>query len=98
MATVYRTLEMLTQLDIVQQIRFNDGRARYEINWETTNVHRHHHMVCVRCGRVEEFQEDLLDQLEARLMAEREFRVADHELKFYGTCGTCNRKSGGRQK
>lgn len=98
MATVYRTLELLTQLDIVQQTHFNDGRARYEINWETTNIHRHHHLVCMRCGRVDEFQEDLLDPLEARILAERGFRVADHELKFYGTCGTCSRKTGGQKK
>lgn len=97
MATVYRTLEMLTKLEVVQQIHFNDGRARYEVNLDTTSMHRHHHMVCLRCGRVEEFQEDLLDQLESRLFAERGFRVADHELKFYGTCGSCTRKAGGHQ-
>lgn len=98
MATVYRTLELLTRLDILQQIHFNDGRARYEINLETTDVHRHHHMVCVRCHRVEEFQEDLLEQLEERLLAERGFRVVDHELKFYGTCRQCARKQqGGRR-
>ncbi len=92
MATVYRTVELLTKLDILRQIRFNDGRARYEINLEAANMHRHHHMVCVRCNRVEEFQEDLLDQLEDRLLRERGFRVADHELKFYGTCRQCDRK------
>lgn len=95
MATVYRTLEMLTKLDVLQQIHFNDGRARYEINLETTDVHRHHHMVCMRCGRVEEFQEDLLEALEARLRDDRGFRVVDHELKFYGTCHQCDRKQGG---
>lgn len=98
MATVYRTLDMLTQLDILQQIHFNDGRARYEINHETAQVHRHHHMVCLRCSRVQEFQEDLLDDLEERLFQERGFRVIDHELKFYGTCQQCARKQrkGGR--
>lgn len=96
MATVYRTLEMLTQLEVLQRVRFKDGKAHYEINLEATTMHRHHHLVCVRCGRVEEFQEDLLDQLETRLFQERGFRVADHELKFYGTCEPCGRKTGGR--
>ncbi|NMP21975.1 Fur family transcriptional regulator [Sulfobacillus harzensis] len=96
MATVYRALELFTQLEILQRIHFNDGRARYEINRHTTNVHRHHHLVCLRCGRVEEFQEDLLDDMEDRLARERGFQVVDHELKFYGTCQQCNRKQGGR--
>ncbi len=96
MATVYRALELFTQLEILQQIHFNDGRARYEINRHTTNIHRHHHMVCLRCGRVEEFQEDLLDAMEERLIRERGFRVVDHELKFYGTCRQCDGKQGGR--
>lgn len=96
MATVYRALELFRELDILQQIRFNDGRARYEINLETTHVHRHHHMVCLRCGRVEEFQEDLLEPLEERLANDRGFRVVDHELKFYGTCRQCDHRQGGR--
>ncbi|MCY0879460.1 MAG: transcriptional repressor [Firmicutes bacterium] len=93
LATVYRTLELLTKLDILHQIHFNDGRARYEINRETADVHRHHHLVCLRCGRVEEFQEDLLEALEARLLRERGFRVMDHELKFFGVCHQCEGKS-----
>lgn len=94
MATVYRTLEMLTQLEILQQTQFSDGRARYEINLVTTDNHRRHLLVCMRCGRSEEFQGDLLDAVEERVTHERGFRVVDHELKFYGTCQPCQRKKG----
>jgi Fur family ferric uptake transcriptional regulator len=87
LATVYRALEMLTQLGILTRISFDDGRSRYEFNQEET--HRHHHMVCVRCGRVEEYGEDLLDTLEERILNERGFTVLDHELKFYGVCRVC---------
>lgn len=90
LATVYRTLELLTNLEILQRIHFNDGRSRYELNME--EVHRHHHMVCLRCGRVEEFAEDLLERLEEKIFAQRGFRVMDHELKFFGVCKTCARK------
>lgn len=90
LATVYRTLELLTSLHILQRIHFNDGRSRYEFNQE--EVHRHHHMVCMRCGKVEEFGEDLLDDLEERVFRERGFRVMDHELKFFGICQNCGRR------
>ncbi|MDA8195541.1 MAG: transcriptional repressor [Thermaerobacter sp.] len=90
LATVYRTLELLTGLDVLQRIHFNDGRSRYEFNQE--EVHRHHHLVCTRCGKVEEFSEDLLDALEDRVLKKRGFRVVDHELKFFGICQICARK------
>jgi Fur family ferric uptake transcriptional regulator len=92
MATVYRTLELLTQLEILQKTRSQEGRAQYEIH--LGGVDAQHHLVCMRCGRVEEFQDDLLDQVERRLFQERGFRVADHDLKFYGTCAPCNGKEG----
>ncbi|MCY0881013.1 MAG: Fur family transcriptional regulator [Firmicutes bacterium] len=92
MATVYRTIELLTHLHILQRIRFNDGRSRYEFAQEDM-PHRHHHLVCVRCGEVSEFTEDLLDDLETRILQERGFQVLDHELKFYGICAACAKKS-----
>lgn len=87
LATIYRTIELLYQLDILQRINFGDGRYRYELNQE--EVHRHHHMVCIRCGQVEEFAEDLLDDLEGRVREDKGFLVVDHELKFYGICHLC---------
>lgn len=92
LATVYRTLELLTELGILQRINFGDGRARYELNQE--EPHRHHHLVCMRCGRVEEYGEDLLDSLEGRILEERGFKVLDHELKFYGLCRACQKAQG----
>lgn len=90
LATVYRSLELLTDLEILNRISFDDGRARYEFNQEET--HRHHHLVCIRCGKVDEYGEDLLDPLEGRILKERGFHVLDHELKFYGLCRSCAAK------
>lgn len=87
LATVYRSLELLTDLDILTRISFDDGRARYEFNQEET--HHHHHLVCIRCGKVDEYTEDLLESLEGRILQERGFQVLDHELKFYGLCRGC---------
>ena len=87
LATVYRALELLTDLNILQRISFNDGKARYEFDQE--ELHRHHHLVCLRCRKVEEFNEDLLDPLEERIFQQRGFKVLDHELKLYGICKNC---------
>lgn len=90
LATVYRTLELLTNLDILQRIHFNDGRSRYEFNQE--EIHRHHHMVCMRCRKVEEYTDDLLDDLEEKIYRDCGFKVVDHELKFFGVCRHCRAK------
>lgn len=95
LATVYRALELLTDLDILQRISFNDGKARYEFNQE--ELHRHHHLVCLRCGKVDEFNEDLLDSLEDRILKKRGFKVMDHELKLFGICESCNKNKNARR-
>ncbi|MCR4418887.1 MAG: Fur family transcriptional regulator [Clostridia bacterium] len=93
LATVYRTLELLADLDILQRMNFNDGRRRYELNDEA--VHHHHHLICLRCGRVMEFEDDLLETLEELIARNMDFQVLDHHLKFYGFCGDCRRKAEG---
>lgn len=90
LATVYRTLELLSDLDILQKIDFGDGRCRYEFHEDT---HHHHHLICTTCGRVEEFGEDLLDSLEAQVSRQSGFRVTDHQVKFYGYCRDCQGKA-----
>lgn len=87
LATVYRTLELLADLDVLQKMNFDDGRSRYELNDET--VHHHHHLICVKCGRVIEFEDDLLETLEAMVARKTDFEVLDHHLKFYGMCSNC---------
>ncbi|MBC7347595.1 MAG: transcriptional repressor [Clostridia bacterium] len=87
LATVYRTLELLAELDILQKMDFDDGRSRYELN--DGAVHHHHHLICVKCGRVIEFADDLLETLEAMVSRKTGFQVLDHHLKFYGLCGAC---------
>lgn len=87
LATVYRTLELLSDLDILQKIDFGDGRSRYEFREEAH--HHHHHLICTSCGRVEEFAEDLLEALEHQVAARSGFRVTDHQVKFFGLCRDC---------
>ncbi|MGX7029950.1 Fur family transcriptional regulator [Vagococcus zengguangii] len=88
LATVYRTLEMLTELKIIDKISFTDGVARYDLRKEGAK-HFHHHLLCLECGDIEEIEEDLL--LEVEKLVERDFRfkVSDHRLTFHGVCHKC---------
>lgn len=89
LATVYRTLELLYDLGVLQKMDFGDGRSRYEFSSE--EQHHHHHLICVSCGKVEEFGDDLLDPLEEQVAERSGFRVTDHQVKFYGYCLDCQR-------
>ena len=89
LATVYRTLELLVQLGILQRMEFGDGCNRYEIADIEKNEHQHHHLICIKCGKVTEFFDDLLDELEADVAAKSGFKITDHQVKFYGYCKEC---------
>lgn len=87
LATVYRTLDLLAELGILQKNDFGDGRSRYEFTRK--DVHNHHHLICMNCGAVSEFDDDLLESLEAVIFKRIHFKVVDHDLKFYGYCQKC---------
>ncbi|MBX5465328.1 MAG: transcriptional repressor [Clostridia bacterium] len=97
LATIYRTLDLLSDLGVLDKLELGDGRARYELDRGTGQ--RHLHLVCTACGRVEEFQPDaLLAELEAEIGRRTGFRISDRELKFYGLCADCRerRREAGR--
>ena len=91
LATVYRALELLCSKDIgiLQKIEFGDGCSRYELNVTKGNTHQHHHMICTNCHKVIEFSEDMLDDLENDIFKKCQFKVTDHQVKFYGLCKDC---------
>ena len=93
LATVYRALDLLSELGILVQVEFGDGCARYELNTADPNTHHHHHLICVKCKRVIEFEEDLLDDLETTIAEESGFRILNHEVKFFGYCKDCQSQS-----
>ena len=90
LATVYRTLELLSELKIVDKINFGDGVSRYDLRKEGVE-HFHHHLVCMECGAVEEIIEDLLSDVEKIVEDEWEFQVKDHRLTFHGICKQCQK-------
>ena len=91
LATVYRTLELFSELDVLQKMDFGDGRSRYEIN-EKTTPHHHHHLICLACNKVKEFEDDLLETLETVISRKSNFTIVDHQVKFYGYCDECQKK------
>ncbi|PLT28262.1 ferric iron uptake transcriptional regulator [Peribacillus deserti] len=91
LATVYRTLELLTELKIVDKINFGDGVSRYDLRQEGA-AHFHHHLVCIECGAVDEIQEDLLGEVETVVERDWNFKIKDHRLTFHGICHRCQAK------
>ena len=90
LATVYRSLELLASLDILLKIEFGDGCSRYELN-KNPDVHRHHHLICIKCKKVIEFDEDKLDELEETIAQQSGFEILNHEVKFFGYCRECRK-------
>lgn len=88
LATVYRTLEILTELKITYRMVLDDGLARYDLN-QHESTHFHHHLLCLQCGRIEEVQEDLLGDVEELVLERFGFQVSDHRLTFHGICREC---------
>ncbi|MFD2762293.1 ferric iron uptake transcriptional regulator [Lentibacillus juripiscarius] len=88
LATVYRTLELLSELKIVDKINFGDSVSRYDLRKEGAE-HFHHHLVCIECGSVEEIEEDLLEDVERIVEKDWRFQVKDHRLTFHGVCKQC---------
>ena len=89
LATVYRSLELLSSLNILLKIEFGDGCSRYELNTTDPDAHRHHHLICIKCHKVIEFDEDKLDELEAEIANKSGFEILNHEVKFFGYCKEC---------
>lgn len=94
LATIYRTVQVLLELHVIEKVTFDDGFARYELNGEETGSgHRHHHAICTQCGKVYSLETDLLDTLEKQVFESLAFEVTDHEVKLYGLCSACRRKA-----
>lgn len=95
LATVYRTVQLLLEMQLVDRINLDDGCVRYEIGHRVDgkSKHTHHHLICKDCGKVLSFNDDLLEELENHIEKMTGFRVLDHELKFYGQCKDCAEKS-----
>ncbi len=82
LATVYRVLMQFEQAGLLHRNHFESGKAIFELN---EGAH-HDHLVCLDCGRVEEFYDDGIELRQQQIAQERGFVIAEHSLAIYGTC------------
>jgi Fur family transcriptional regulator, ferric uptake regulator len=87
-ASVYRILELLTELRLVQRIDVGQGVARYERHQPDGD--HHHHLVCDHCGRIAPFEDPALEQAIERVSRRLSFAVDDHDVVLHGACGDCH--------
>lgn len=92
LATVYRNVELLSSIGILTKVDFGDGCARYELSASDPQLHHHHHLICLKCKKIIEFEEDLLDDLENLIEKKSGFQIVNHEVKFFGYCSNCKNK------
>lgn len=83
LATVYRVLTQFEHAGILQRHHFESGKAVFELN----EGKHHDHLVCLQCGRVEEFYDVEIEKRQAKIAKERGFAIRDHSLYLYADCG-----------
>ncbi|HTM43985.1 MAG TPA: Fur family transcriptional regulator [Polyangiaceae bacterium] len=82
-ATVYRTMKMLASGGIVEESKFGGGFTRYELADQTSH---HDHIICVDCGVIQEFEEPMIEELQARVAKRFGFELKMHKYELYGHC------------
>ena len=85
LATVYRVLTQFEQAGLLARNHFDNGKAVFELNQGT----HHDHLVCLSCGKVEEFYDAEIEKRQQRIAKERGFVLQEHALSLYGICTDC---------
>lgn len=84
-ATVYRVLTQFEAAELIIRHNFEGGHAVYEL----ASGRHHDHIVCVRCGQIQEFVDDVIEERQRQIAAERGYALTDHRLTMYGICDRC---------
>ncbi|MBI3562154.1 MAG: ferric iron uptake transcriptional regulator [Gammaproteobacteria bacterium] len=88
LATVYRVLTQFEQAGMVKRHHFETGQAVFEIEHGT----HHDHILCVKCGRVDEFVDETIEQRQRAIAQQKGYAMTDHSLYIYGICAQCQQK------
>jgi Fur family ferric uptake transcriptional regulator len=87
LATVYRVLTQFEAAGLVTRHHFEGGQAVFELNREG----HHDHIVCVGCGKVEEFVDEIIESQQAKIAEKKGYVITDHSLILYGKCPECQK-------
>jgi Fur family ferric uptake transcriptional regulator len=95
LTTVYRTLKLLTQCGLAIERKFN----RQVSTFEPARLGQHHdHLICLRCGRILEFENRAIETLQEAVARENAFFITHHVLELYGYCLDCSKTIGKKSK
>jgi Fur family transcriptional regulator, ferric uptake regulator len=89
LATIYRVLTQFEAAGLVTRHHFESGQAVFELE----RGEHHDHLVCIKCGKVEEFKNDTIESCQDKIAHEAGYRITDHSLIIYGVCPACQKKS-----
>lgn len=90
LATVYRVLTQFEAAGLVKRHRFSDEQSVFELN---QGIH-HDHLVCVKCGSVAEFVDDIIEARQREIARKAGYEMTDHSLNIYGICRNCKKTRG----
>jgi Fur family ferric uptake transcriptional regulator len=85
LATVYRVLTQFEEAKLVNRHHFAEGHSVFELD----HGEHHDHLVCVKCGRVEEFIDAVIEERQEQVAKQAGFSITDHQLNIYGICSAC---------
>ncbi|PHS72661.1 MAG: ferric iron uptake transcriptional regulator [Cycloclasticus sp.] len=87
LATVYRVLTQFESAGLVKRHHFEGGNSVFELN----QGEHHDHILCVKCGRVDEFQDEVIEQRQLDIAKQKGYKMTDHSLYIYGVCSGCTK-------
>ncbi len=87
-ATVYRTMDILYQHDLVQRMDIGDGKWRYE-HW--LDCHQHDHLICIRCGTIVEFVNHQIEEIQQDVADKFNYELVRHVHQLFGLCKQCRK-------
>ncbi|MCA1805363.1 MAG: ferric iron uptake transcriptional regulator [Xanthomonadaceae bacterium] len=89
LATVYRVLTQFETAGLVARHHFEGGHSMFELN----EGDHHDHILCVKCGRVDEFMDETIEKRQRQIAQDAGYEITDHSLYIYGICPDCRSKA-----
>ena len=86
-ATVYRVLTQFEVAGLIKRHNFEEGHSVFELD----SGEHHDHLVCVKCGRVQEFVDEVIEKRQAEIAEQAGLKITDHNLTIYGFCSKCSK-------